>query len=103
MNPSDARTVLHKVADLLADLLDERSASNPNGTKKASMAPRTQLERPDETAMLPAGMTINFEPIASADGQGFFLEDMYLITKEGSELLTSGVPYSAEQIEAEMR
>ena len=43
-------------------------------------------------AMLPAGMTVNFEPIASVDGQGFFLEDMYLITKEGAELLTPGVP-----------
>jgi Xaa-Pro aminopeptidase len=48
-------------------------------------------------------MTVNFEPIASVDGQGLFLEDMYLITKEGAELLTLGVPYSAEQIEEEMR
>jgi Xaa-Pro aminopeptidase len=54
-------------------------------------------------AMLPAGMTVNFEPIASVDGQGFFLEDMYLITRDGAELLTPGVPYSAEQIEEEMR
>jgi len=50
-----------------------------------------------------AGTTINFEPIASVDGQGFFLEDMYLITKDGAELLTPGVPYSAEDIEAAMR
>jgi Xaa-Pro aminopeptidase len=54
-------------------------------------------------ATLPTGMTVNFEPIASVDGQGFFLEDMYLITQEGAELLTPGVPYSAEQIEEEMR
>ena len=54
-------------------------------------------------ATLPAGMTVNFEPIASVDGQGFFLEDMYLITEEGAELMTPGVPYSAEQIEAAMR
>jgi Xaa-Pro aminopeptidase len=52
---------------------------------------------------LPAGVTINFEPIASVDGQGFFLEDMYLIQKDGAELLTPGVPYSAEEIEAAMR
>jgi Xaa-Pro aminopeptidase len=50
-----------------------------------------------------AGTTINLEPIASVDGQGFFLEDMYLITKEGAELLTPGVPSSAEEIEAAMR
>ena len=52
---------------------------------------------------LPAGVTINFEPIASVDGQGFFLEDMYLIQKNGAELLTPGVPYTAEEIEAAMR
>ena len=52
---------------------------------------------------LRAGTTINFEPIASVDGQGFFLEDMYLITSGGSELLTPGVPYSADEIEAAMR
>lgn len=49
------------------------------------------------------GTTINFEPIASVDGQGFFLEDMYLITRDGAELLTPGVPYSAEEIEAAMK
>jgi Xaa-Pro aminopeptidase len=52
---------------------------------------------------LKAGTTINFEPIASVDGQGFFLEDMYLITKDGAERLTPGVPSSAEDIEAAMR
>jgi Xaa-Pro aminopeptidase len=51
----------------------------------------------------PPGMTINFEPIASVDGQGFFLEDMYVIRKDGAELLTPGVPYTAEEIEAAMR
>jgi serine/threonine protein kinase/methionine aminopeptidase len=51
---------------------------------------------------LKEGTTINFEPIASIDGQGFFLEDMYLITKSGAELLTPGVPYSADEIEAVM-
>ena len=48
-------------------------------------------------------MTINFEPIASIDGQGFFLEDMYVILEGGAELLTPGVPYTAEEIEAGMR
>jgi Xaa-Pro aminopeptidase len=52
---------------------------------------------------LRAGMTVAFEPIATIDGQGFYLEDMFLITKNGAELLTPGVPYSAEEIEAAMR
>ncbi len=51
---------------------------------------------------LRAGMTIAFEPIATIDDQGFYLEDMFLITKNGAELLTPGVPYSAEEIEAAM-
>jgi Xaa-Pro aminopeptidase len=49
------------------------------------------------------GVIVNYEPIASVDGQGFFLEDMYLLSKEGAELLTPGVPYSAEEIEAAMK
>ena len=52
---------------------------------------------------LRAGTTIAFEPIASIDGQGYYLEDMFLITKTGAELLTPGVPYSAEEIAAAMR
>jgi Xaa-Pro aminopeptidase len=52
---------------------------------------------------LKAGTTIDFEPIAAIDGQGFYLEDMFLITKDGAELLTPGVPYTAEEIEAAMR
>lgn len=48
------------------------------------------------------GATINFEPIASIDGQGYFLEDMYLVTDTGAELLTPGVPYSAAEIESAM-
>lgn len=48
------------------------------------------------------GTTINFEPIASVDGQGFFLEDMYVVTKHAFEILTPGVPYSAEDIEGAM-
>ncbi len=49
---------------------------------------------------LRAGMVIDFEPIVSIGGQGYYLEDMYLINTTGAELLTPGVPYTAEQIEA---
>jgi len=52
---------------------------------------------------LRAGTTIAFEPIASIGAQGYYLEDLFLITKDGAELLTPGVPYSAEEIEAAMR
>jgi Xaa-Pro aminopeptidase len=47
-------------------------------------------------------MVIDFEPIASIGGQGYYLEDMYLIGKDGAEVMTPGVPYTAEEIEAGM-
>jgi len=50
-----------------------------------------------------AGMTFAFEPILAVEGQGFYLEDTILITKEGYENLTPGLPYTAEEIEAVMR
>jgi Xaa-Pro aminopeptidase len=52
---------------------------------------------------LPLGATVAFEPIATIGDYGLYLEDLFLITKTGAELLTPGVPYTAEQIEAAMR
>ncbi|MGB7846339.1 MAG: aminopeptidase P N-terminal domain-containing protein [Candidatus Acidiferrum sp.] len=51
---------------------------------------------------LRAGTVIDFEPITSLGGQGYYLEDMFLITRDGAEVLTPGVPYTAEEIEAAM-
>lgn len=50
-------------------------------------------------AILRAGMVLAFEPIFSADGQGFYLEDMLLVTAGGHEILTPGLPYTADEIE----
>jgi Xaa-Pro aminopeptidase len=98
-----------------AELLRHRaSAKSPlaqhaiDSWTKRDNVPYWQIHTMNLVAALPpepltAGMTINFEPIASIDGQGFFLEDMYLITKTGAEILTPGVPYTAEEIEAAMR
>ncbi len=36
-------------------------------------------------------------------GQGFYLEDMLLVTPTGYEVLTTGLPYTAEEIEAAVR
>ena len=52
---------------------------------------------------LAAGMVVAFEPIFSVEGQGFYLEDMVLVTKEGHEILTPGLPYSADEIERAVR
>ncbi len=48
---------------------------------------------------LRAGMVVAFEPIFSVNGQGFYLEDMLLITPAGYEILTPDLPYSADEIE----
>ncbi len=53
--------------------------------------------------VLRAGMVVAFEPIFSVDGQGFYLEDMVLVTKDGHEILTPGLPYSADEIERATR
>jgi Xaa-Pro aminopeptidase len=52
---------------------------------------------------LRTGMTVDFEPIFSVDGQGFYLEDMILVTATGHEILTPGLPYSADEIERATR
>lgn len=51
-------------------------------------------------AVLRAGMVLAFEPIFTVDGQGFYLEDMLLVTASGHEILTPGLPYTADAIEA---
>jgi len=52
---------------------------------------------------LSTGMVVAFEPIFSVEGQGFYLEDMVLVTRDGHEILTPGLPYSAEEIERATR
>ncbi len=52
--------------------------------------------------VLRAGMVIEFEPMFELDGQGYYLEDMILITETGHEVLTRGFPYTAAEIEAAM-
>lgn len=49
------------------------------------------------------GMVIMWEPLFAVEGQGFYLEDMVLVTSDGYEILTSGVPHTAEDIEELMK
>ena len=63
----------------------------------------TGLTMSDAAPGLREGMTVDFEPIASIDGVGYFVEDMYLITRDGAEILTPGLPTTAAEIEAAMR
>jgi len=52
---------------------------------------------------LKAGMTVAYELMFAVDDDGFYLEDMVLVEATGSRVLTSGLPYTAAEIEAAMR
>jgi Xaa-Pro aminopeptidase len=52
---------------------------------------------------LRAGQVVAFEPILTVGGVGLYLEDVLLVTPTGAEVLTSGLPYSATEIERVMR
>jgi Xaa-Pro aminopeptidase len=58
-------------------------------------------EVPPDT--LRAGMVIDYEPIFVVAGQGFYMEDMILVSASGAEILTKGLPTTAREIEREMR
>jgi Xaa-Pro aminopeptidase len=53
--------------------------------------------------VLRAGMVIAYEPIFVVEGQGFYMEDMILVTPSGHEVLTNGLPSTAAEIEGAMR
>ncbi len=52
---------------------------------------------------LHTGMVVAYELMYAVDGYGFYLEDMIAVGKDGPDLLTPGLPYTAAQIEAVMR
>jgi len=54
------------------------------------------------TDTLENGSVIAFEPMFSVEKDAYYLEDMILITETGHEVLSKGLPYTAEEIEAFM-
>ena len=49
-----------------------------------------------------AGNVICYEPLFSARGQAFFVEDTFLITADGHEVLSPALPYAPQDIEKSM-
>jgi Xaa-Pro aminopeptidase len=49
------------------------------------------------------GSVIAFEPMFEVGDDAFYLEDMILVTREGQEILSAGLPYTAAEIEGAMR
>jgi Xaa-Pro aminopeptidase len=47
-------------------------------------------------------MAVAYELMFTVDRDGFYLEDMILVKKDGHEVLTPGLPYTAREIEAVM-
>ncbi|MDF2774877.1 MAG: Xaa-Pro aminopeptidase, partial [Geminicoccaceae bacterium] len=54
-------------------------------------------------SVLRAGMVLAYEPIFTVGTQGFYMEDMILVTPTGYEILTEGLPTTAGEIERAMR
>ncbi|MFV1988424.1 MAG: aminopeptidase P N-terminal domain-containing protein [Gemmatimonadota bacterium] len=52
--------------------------------------------------VLEAGSVVAFEPMLTVGDDVFYLEDMILITPTGHRVLSAGLPYTAEEIEAAM-
>jgi len=55
-----------------------------------------------EPKILQTGMIVVFEPYIVIEGQGYYLEDETLVTANGHEVLTGGLPYTSEEIERVM-
>ena len=53
--------------------------------------------------VLRAGMVLAYEPIFAVEAEGFYMEDMILVTPTGHEILTTGLPTTAAEIERAMR
>ncbi len=53
--------------------------------------------------VLRAGMAVAYELMFVVDGDGFYLEDMIAVGKDDHEVLTTGLPYTAAEIEAAMK
>jgi len=49
------------------------------------------------------GQVVALEPMVLVDGLGFYMEDMLLVTASGADVLTPGLPYSADELERAMR
>jgi len=52
--------------------------------------------------VLRRGSVLAYEPMVEVGDDAFYLEDMILVTESGHEILSAGLPYSAEEIAALM-
>jgi hypothetical protein len=85
-------------------LLHARSSSSSLGEPSFKQDANFGLDGGETgTDTLEAGSVIAFEPMFSVGADAYYMEDMILVTASGHEVLTRGLPYTADEIEAVMR
>ncbi len=52
--------------------------------------------------VLRAGTVLAYEPMVTVGPDAFYLEDMIVVTQDGHEVLSSGLPYRAAEVDAFM-
>ena len=74
----------------------------PNGTEAWQLHGVGLDDAEGLPEILRAGMAVAYELMFTVDGDGFYLEDMIVVTGSGAEVMTPGLPYTAAEIEAVM-
>jgi Xaa-Pro aminopeptidase len=101
---ASVREVERRRGTLRSALAREAAAAILGGPPRAWQLHGVGLEAAEPLAdTLRAGMVLAYEPTFTVRGQGFYLEDMLLVTPTGYELLTPGLPYTAAEVERVMR
>ena len=75
---------------------------SPNGTEAWELHGVGLDDAEGLPQVLQAGMVVAYELMFIADGDGFYLEDMIAVSRDGYDLLTPGLPYTAREIETAM-
>lgn len=102
---SGRKEVTRRQAALQTALAKEAATVLFNAANQSIWHLHTSGLEPGEKApagVFKAGMVLEFEPMFAVGGQAFYLEDMILVTTSGCEILTKGLPYTADEIEKVM-
>jgi len=75
---------------------------SPNGTEPWELHGVGLDDAEGLPDVLRAGMVVAYELMFVADGDGFYLEDMIAVKKDGYDIITPGLPYTAREVEAAM-
>ena len=99
------KAVESRMSQLRTSLAKEAAAMMLNRDNRGIWHLHTSGLEPGEKApvgVFTVGMVLEFEPMIALSGQAFYLEDMVLVTETGCEILTAGLPYTADEIEKTM-